>query len=91
MKPNKVDLGKAFDRLKQDLFQAVEKTKGNSPARYAEAFGNLETSVKIHLIRCTDLTMEDLQKEMSSQDDIPSTLFNGQSEKDADYPLLNNE
>jgi len=67
---NKVDLGKSFERLKSDLFLAVEETKGNSPARYAAAFGLLESRVKIHLVNCTDITMEELQKEMTSPNDL---------------------
>lgn len=57
-----VDLGKSFDRLKDDLKESVSKTKGETPERYAEAFGFLETAVKRHLLNCTDEYGEDLQK-----------------------------
>lgn len=61
-----VDLGASFEKFKTSLIDAIEKTKGDKKDRHAYAFGYLETASKRLLLECTDISGEQLQKEIDT-------------------------
>ncbi len=66
-----VDLGKSFEKLKASLIEITENVnRNNNKERYAYGFGRLETAIKTHLLTCTDLTGEELYKELDNPDDL---------------------
>jgi hypothetical protein len=71
---NEIDLGKSFEKLKQELKKATIGIKPGNPQSYAYNFGRLETAVKIHLIMCTDIDMKGIQDYLN--DDGPDDLKN---------------
>lgn len=67
---NEIDLSKSFEKLKQELKATANGVKPSTPASYAHYFGRLEMAVKIHLINCTDINMEQIQDYLNDPDDL---------------------
>lgn len=76
MRVNKnVDLGSSFEKLKTALTNTVDIHRpGTTPQRFATDLGRLQSAVKRHLLECTDITGEELQKDIEKND--PDDLRN---------------
>lgn len=62
-----VDLGASFEKLKDNLVETAQIClDGTNTARYARAFGRLETAVKEHLVKCTDITLAEIYESIDS-------------------------
>jgi len=77
MKLNKnVDYGNALKSLFDGLKLAEEKVKSNDEYKYPNAYGRASMAIKMHLVVCTDLTFDDIDRELNPDpDDIPEELF----------------
>lgn len=63
-----VDLGKSFEKLKQSLKDVYAIASSGKEGCHSRALGQLESAVKIHLIKCTDLDMKQIQDYMEMPD-----------------------
>jgi hypothetical protein len=70
-----VDLEASFKKLLSDLKESLDITQHNNrPERYARAYGKLESSVKHHIVICTDLFMSDVQDYLGEPRNDPDDL-----------------
>lgn len=72
----KVDYGYALKSLFEGLKSAEKVVKGNDDYKYANAYGRASMAIKMHLVVCTDLTFDDIYKELNpGPNDIPNNLY----------------
>lgn len=75
---NEINLGKSFEKLMNNLKEVYGIAKSGKPGCHARALGILESHVKVHLIKCTDADMKQLQDFIEapvSADNIPDDVF----------------
>lgn len=88
IKTNKnIDYGASLTRLLEGLKFAEEMAKSNEEYKYPNAYGRATMSIKMHLIECTDLTLDEihkattheviptLERHINNPDDIPENLY----------------
>lgn len=80
MKVKNIDLGNAFEKLKESLIKSenIIKLSENPQTDYARAYGTLSANVQYFIFWNTDLpTMQSVLMEEVEQapDDIPPELF----------------
>lgn len=75
---SKVNMGEAFEKLVKEMKvinKQLRNTKNFDLYNYAYAYGRLITTAKLHIVRCTDQTLAEVQNYMEGNDDIPDELF----------------
>jgi len=72
-----IDYGRAMKDLFEGLKYAENKVKSNDEYKYPNAYGRLSMAVKLHLNTCTDLSLDDIDKELYPEtiNDIPENLY----------------
>lgn len=88
-----IDLGKAFETLKNDLIRIEKQTKEDKPTvldtglKYADAYGRLSAAVQYHIAWNTDIGFDFLQKALETPEnaEIP-TLERHINNPDDDVP-----
>jgi len=77
-----IDYGSALRDLFKGLKEAQQTVIPGDGYSYARSYGRLAGAVKSCLVACTDMTLEEIQEQTKvtdTKDDIPQSLFSGQS------------
>lgn len=72
-----IDYGAALSSIYEKLKMAEKKVQSNDMGAYAQAYGIASMGIKMLLVTCSDLTMNQIYEETraESKNDIPPDLF----------------
>lgn len=57
---NEIDLGKSFERLKDQLHESFTNIKRDKPESFALELGRLQVAITHHILKCTDIPESEL-------------------------------
>ncbi len=65
-----VDLGAAFERLKESLAEVENRRKEQESYGYAYGYGYLSAAIKSHIFECTGIDLYEKPKPEIDKDDL---------------------